>query len=50
VLLARADFGCVIFVRAILVGVPLLRAVLLTRAPGIFVLVFCDLARFVIGT
>ena len=40
----------VIFARALLVGVYLPRAVLLARAPGIFVLAFGDLARFVIGT
>jgi hypothetical protein len=50
VLSARADFAWVIFARALLVGVYLPRAVLLARAPGIFVLAFGDLARFVIGT
>jgi hypothetical protein len=39
-----------IFARALLVGVYLPRAVLLPRAPGIFVLAFGDFARFVIVT
>jgi hypothetical protein len=40
----------VVVVRALLVGVSLPRAVLVARAPGILVLAFGDLARFVIGT